>query len=100
MNIMQVNLAHTQLIPTPNQSTNYFEIIKDTMWDDDEETVVLSNLSKDKHYCNNTTSTEMMTDDEDSVENKFAPLKYADDTVMQFLIPAQQHISLYKAHQL
>jgi hypothetical protein len=75
MNIMQVNLAHTQLIPTPNQSTNYFGILQDTMWDDDEETVVLSNLSKDKHDCNNTTSTEMMTDDEDSVENEFAPLK-------------------------
>jgi hypothetical protein len=50
MNIMQVNLAHTQLIPTPNQSTNYFGILQNTMWDDDEETVVLSNLSKDKQH--------------------------------------------------
>ena len=80
---MQVNSMHTQLIPTPTQSENYFGVLQDTMWndDDDEETVIMSNLSKDNHDCNNTTSTQVMTDDEELVENEFATLKYADDTV-------------------
>ena len=50
--------------------------------DDDDETVIISNCSKDEHQCDNTTvNTEPLTDDEASIENEFATLKYADDTV-------------------
>ena len=53
------------MTPTPTQSTNYFQILTETIIDeDDDATVVMSNLSKEKHHCDNATlSTTSMMDD-------------------------------------
>jgi hypothetical protein len=50
----------------------------------------MSKMSKDKHDCNNTTSTEMMTDDEESVENEFA-------TTAHFIVQGAPVVNIRKA---
>lgn len=81
MNDISGRSYNNQLIPTTIKNTsNYFDILNTTIEelddeiDDDEETVVMSNLSKMQHQCDNATvRTEDLTDDDTSIGDDVIP---------------------------
>jgi hypothetical protein len=71
-----------QLTPTQTiSSDNYFGILQDEYEEDDDDvTVVISNLSRDKEQCNNVTvDTADMTEDDSSIEDEFSTIKVTEE---------------------
>jgi hypothetical protein len=59
-----------------DSSNNYFNVLQDSLTNDDE-TVVTSNKSQYEHHCDNVTvSTCLLTDDDTSIEEEFVIYKF------------------------